>query len=272
MQQLQSIQVLGCGLASPEAPVRFAETDLAVPLRYHREASLVVDVAKTGCLGLGLRTRTERVGPESALVDEFLGEVSFVHSDEQRVFILKEPQIGQSFPDVVVVVYEPKNLEQWPKARRELTTEDLRLLQLIHTNRGASENELKFFLGKMPSRALERLRAAQMIERQGDRWHTREMSSIFALSSVLAFEAKMSPTSKVLEQALANKWFATNSAILVPAIGGRSRIAEAAKRHDLSVYTKQAGKRLSIRPKRFNKPLSYASWIINEWAWRLATQ
>ena len=272
MQQLGSIQEIGRSSVLSGASLRLAEPDLAVSLRKDREASLVVDVAKTGCLGLGLRTRTERVGPEAALVDEFLGEVLFVHSDEQRVFILKEPQIGQSFPDVVVVVYEPKNLEQWPEARRELTTEDLRLIQLIHTNRGATGNELKLFLGKVPSRCLDRLYAAQMIEQKGDRWQTRELSSIFALSSVLAFEAKMSPTSKVLEQALANKWFATNSAILVPSIGGRSRIAEAAKRHDLRVYTKPVGRRLSIRPKRFNKPLSYASWIINEWAWRMATQ
>lgn len=246
--------------------------DLVVPLPTKHEASLVVDVAKTGCLGLGLRSRTERVGPESALVDEFLNHVSFIHSSDQRIFILKEPQIGHSFPDVVVVIYESKNLDLWPKGRRELTTEDLKLIQLIHTNRGASENELKFFLGKTPTRALERLYASRMIQRESDRWHICELSSIFALSSVLAFEAKMSPTTKVLEQAMANKWFATNSAILLPAIGERSRIAAAARKNDLSVYTKQIGRRLSIRPKRYNKPLSYASWIINEWAWRMATQ
>lgn len=245
--------------------------DLPVSLRKIREAGLVIDVAKTGCLGLGLRTRAERAGPEAALVDGFLDEVSFVHSDEQRVFILKEPQIGQSFPDLVVVVYEPKSLEQWPEARRDLTTEDLKLIQLIHTNRGATGSELKLFLGKVPSRCLDRLYAAQMIERNGDCWQTRELSSIFALSSVLAVEAKMSPTSKVLEQALSNKWFASNSAILLPSIGGRSRIAEAAKRHDLRVYTRPVGRRLSIRTRRINRPLSYASWIINEWAWRMAT-
>lgn len=271
MLDLQSNNDLGCHPVSQEGLVRFAESNLAVCLQQHRGANLVVDIAKTGCLGLGLRARTERVGPESVLVDEFLGEVSFIHSDEQRVFILKEPQIGQSFPDVVVVVYETKNLVHWPEARRDLTTEDLRLIQLIHSNRGVTDSQLKLFLGKVPVKALERLFAAQMIERRSERWQTLELSSIFALSSVMAFEAKMSPTSKVLEQALANKWFATNSAILVPTIGGRSRIAEAAKRHDLSVYTKQSGKRLSIRPKRFNKPLSYGSWIINEWAWRMAT-
>jgi len=254
----------------------YSLTDCSIPARQalslpqHREASLVVDVSKTGCLGLGLRARTERVGPESALVDDFLGDISISHSENHRVFILKEPQIGNAFPDIVVVVYDARVMNSWPIIRMEITTEDLKLMQLIYTNRGASNDELKFFLGKAPAKALARLEASGMIEWKKGKWTTCDLSSIFALHSVLAFEAKMAPTSKVIEQALANKWFATDSSILIPMVGRYSRIAETARRHDLGVYTRQAGGKTSIRPKKHNKPLSYASWMINEWAWRMA--
>jgi hypothetical protein len=93
----------------------------------------------------------------------------------------------------------------------------------------------------------------------------------FAVREILAFEAKMSLTSHVIDQAAANRWFASASYVLLPSWSQESQLVEDADECGVGIWINGA-RRPKLRQPTTAQPLSYASWLFNDWAWRAVSR
>jgi hypothetical protein len=90
---------------------------------------------------------------------------------------------------------------------------------------------------------------------------------MFAIRRIIAIEAKISEWRAALDQAFVNTWFTPESYILVPMIPKGAMLFDAAIQRGIGVLSKE---RPCLVPRKLGRPRSYASWLFNEWTWRLA--
>jgi hypothetical protein len=102
----------------------------------------------------------------------------------------------------------------------------------------------------------------------GGRWRARSLSKTFAIRRIVAIEAKVNEWRAALDQAFVNTWFTPESYVLVPVIPRGADLLETALRQGVGVLSKE---RPNLEPRPAMHPTSYASWLFNEWSWRLAT-
>lgn len=211
--------------------------------------------------------RSRRSGPEADLVDEFVSGFKPQLPGGCEFVVLHEPQVESlGFPDLVVLIWDTAVATRWREERRLIDRLDLRLAHLIFTLGGASRERLNALVKRGLGDRLERLEAAELVQRRRDRWTTTDLAQAFAVRSILSFEAKMSLTSRVLDQAAGNRWFASTSYVLVPAQPHRAGYEEA-RRSGVGVWVRGKARAL-VAQRSARQPRSYVSWLFNDWAWR----
>jgi hypothetical protein len=182
-----------------------------------------------------------------------------------QVSVFCEPLLETGYPDLVVVHWHRCRAEAWPAARAELTPDDVKLLHFLT----AARRVLRAELPERRARSLDRLAAAGVV-RISSRWvRCRSLREIFAVSRIIALEAKISDWRKGLHQAFLNTWFASESFLLLPQAPERSQVIAEARRVGVGVV--DATQRLTaphVAARRDRLPQSYASWLFNEWVWR----
>jgi hypothetical protein len=209
--------------------------------------------------------RSARPGPEAELVRQFLVEARLRASRDCRITIFKEPKLDGAYPDIVMVAWRPSVAETWHPERKNINASDLRLLHHLVARGGQSEADLLRLFGAEYKARVERLRLANLILQMKKSWKARRLSSIFAAVAIVAVEAKMRDWSTALRQAFLNTWFASDSYVLVPRSHAKSKLTAAALAHGIGILNTDARLRFRRSPM---VPLSYASWQLNEWAWR----
>ncbi len=148
---------------------------------------------------------------------------------------------------------------------------DLRLLHLLAT-RGAMELS---FLHEVFQRGLNgmltRLEEAGVVIVGKKKCRAHSMSSIFSVERIIAIEAKVSATQRAIEQACANTWFSSESHALLPRPRTGERLTGVASSLGVGVlgFEKDRVEKVSAASIRA-VPLSYGSWLFNEWTWRVA--
>jgi hypothetical protein len=157
---------------------------------------------------------------------------------------------------------------QWPVERLLLRPRDIRLAHLLFLLGPSSELELRRLHGAGVGRSLTALSDAGLTRLQGGLWKTRSVSSIFAVQQILSFEAKMNSWSDVLAQAAVNRWFASRSFALLPKLPTSSRFLNVAAELGVGVWLRGKSRAVQAPIESARQPLSYASWLFNEWAWR----
>lgn len=221
--------------------------------------------------GLGLRFRGPVAGPEQVLVETFLNIATIRLLPGRSLTVFAEPAMDTGFPDLVAVVWRRELARSWSAEREHLRAMDLRLLHLLAT-RGAMELS---FLHQVFHRGLNtmltRLEEAGVVTVGKDKCRARSTLSIFAVERIIAVEAKVSATQRALEQACANTWFSSESHALL----SRPRTGE----HLMGMASSLGIGILGFEEDRVEKvceapvravPLSYGSWLFNEWTWRVA--
>jgi len=178
------------------------------------------------------------------------------------------------YPDVVAVMLR-KSTVRVNAQRAGLRLPHLRLVHHIHTMRRSSEQELMARLLFRPTqmpRLLSDLEGAGLIRRAGKTVFARYAPSPFVARRIIAVEAKMRDWHRAIEQAISNTWFASHSFVLLPHKCWTGNVGRAARRHGIGVLLFN-GTRLSlqVRPRTHSLPGSYGSWLVNEWALRVAT-
>ena len=224
--------------------------------------------SKSNPEGLGIACRASQAGPEREFLDEFLGRFRIRVPQGHRVTLFQEPRIESGYPDLVAVVWRATTTEKWHPVRMQLLPHDLRLLHLLVTMGPYRKDEIASLLGRRSGDSLERLEAAQMVRIRGHIIHARALSKLYAVRHIFAIEAKVQEWQSALEQASLNRWFATSSYILLPRVPRGSVVLAQAESMGVGVWS-MADTQFDARCLTVcSRPVSYASWLFNEWAWR----
>ena len=228
-------------------------------------------VHRCGSSFTGVPYRPPTQGPELDLVNEYIEGQIPEPPRGQALTVFVEPAIESGFPDLVAVYWSESVARRWERCRAELTAGDIRVAHYLATGGAGDLGTLKIFFRSRLSYTLDRLHAAGLVYRRGEHWYARALSSIFAVRRLVAIEAKVTNLRDGLHQAIQNTWFASESYLLLPCLPRRSELTGEATRFGVGIA--ERGRPLDhagVRPRRQRIPLSYASWLFNEWAWRSA--
>lgn len=206
------------------------------------------------------------------MVNAFVAGNSFAAPRGCRTTLFREPRLVSGFPDLVAVTWHVPTTERWAGARHALSTFDLRLVQLLVSHGEATEKQLNEFSGREALRALARLDAAGLVIERHGAWRVRRLKDAFAVRGIVAFEAKIADWAQALAQARQNTWFASESYVLVPRRPKTSSLVGEAGQVGVGVWVNGENAPLLAAKVNEGQPLSYASWVFNEWAWRHAVR
>lgn len=206
-------------------------------------------------------------GPEQDLVERFIAAMPLVHAPDSRVTVLREPGLESGFPDLVIVVWRPARTSDWGESRLALVADDLRLMHYIFQRRRAAHSELEGHFGSRFARSsIERLHDAGLVRPGGQAWFPCAFERTFAATKIIAVEAKIGKWSDVLNQARLNTWFASKSYVLVPRVS-EEQVREA-QELGIGVLSPDGDRVREWAASTASLPRSYASWVVNDLAWR----
>jgi hypothetical protein len=208
--------------------------------------------------------RKARPGAENDLLEQFLAELPGKQFSQKSTIIFREPKLESRFPDLVVVTWSPRRAKLW-EGSRPLTQSHFRLMQALLELKGARELELHSFFGAMTARLLNELLEWGLARRNRDRWKLLPIRRLFAISRIIAVEAKVGDWSRALDQAIGNTWFASHSYVLLGSTGRGKSLVDRASRLGVGVWTFDNGNfREHVGAHRYSLPRSYASWLFND--------
>jgi hypothetical protein len=213
---------------------------------------------------LGPSFRSPRNGPELRLIETFLSAQPFTVRAGHRATIFREPQIDSGSPDIVVVIWQPRLTAHWPQARLTLIKQDFKTIHYLFQNGPRSQEEIKRIFGRRTEESLSRLRESKIIDYEKSQWKARSLSSIFCIRHLIAVEAKLGKTLDAIAQALLNTRFAADSYVLLPRLPKSHHVPYEASRFGIGLLNPP----MSLRNLTPTGPLSYISWMFNDWAWR----
>ena len=210
-------------------------------------------------------------GPEQELVDGFISIMPLVHSPDSRVTVLREPGLESGFPDLVIVVWRDARTADWGEPRLALVPDDLRLMHYIFQRRRAAHSELEDCFGsRFARKSIERLNSAGLVRPAGRAWFPCALERTFAATKIIAVEAKIGKWGDVLKQARLNTWFASKSYVLVPRVTKRQ--VQEAQQFGIGVLSLEQDRIKEWGASTTSLPRSYASWVVNDLAWRASKQ
>lgn len=168
---------------------------------------------------LGINSRPITEGEEFNMVRQFIDfkEASFKPTSSRNLAVFIETKINGAYPDVIFAEYNPYNFEHWNTSRNNLSTADLKLLHFIYSRRNVTSQRLIKELSiqyKTLLLSLEALLDAELIIRKGGYWIIANRREIFGVKRIEAVEAKISKWDMVMQQAIINKAFASESFVL----------------------------------------------------------
>jgi hypothetical protein len=212
-------------------------------------------------------------GPETDVVEQFLAAYRPRLGAGTQVSLFREPAVPSGFPDVVAVTWNEHAARAWTDERRRLSSTDLRLLHLLATAGPLSIERLAALSFTRLRPALGRLEQLGLVRGHRGRWTTIPLKQCFAVRSIVAFEAKVSDWAGAVEQAWTNRWFASESYVLLPRLPRSSGVVSLATARGVGIWI--AGSRrpvLAAAPASVRQPVSFASWMFNEWVCGEASQ
>ncbi len=206
-------------------------------------------------------------GPEQELVDRFIQAMPLVHAPDSRVTVLREPGLESGFPDLVIVVWRDARTADWGAERLALVPNDLRLMHYVYQRRRTVHFELEDRFGSRFARcSIERLHGAGLVRRAGQAWFPCAFERTFAATKIIAVEAKIGKWAGVLNQARLNTWFASKSYVLVPRVS-KEQVQEA-QQFGIGTLCFEQDEIREWSASTESLPRSYASWVVNDLAWR----
>lgn len=208
--------------------------------------------------------RETKVGPEAELVASFVGQLPFRLQNGLEHVLFREPRVALAAPDLVYVAWRPDILSTWPAARRTLRPAHYRLLQFLRTAE-QPDFALPALMRPERRRLLSDLEAAELVSVTADHVDVAPLDAVFAVTRIVAVEAKLTKWDRAIDQAQANTWFASESHILVPRLPRDHSAVGRAQHLGIGVWSLDRRPERLVPPRRFGLPSSYVSWLINDW-------
>lgn len=219
---------------------------------------------------IGIHTRTITPGEEYNMVREFIEfrKDAFKEKDDNHLAVFIETKINDTYPDIVFAEYNPEKFLNWNKHRNQLTVGDLKILHYILTHKKTTSQKIVTDLSSNYRDlllSLEKLYDAELIDRKDGKWIKNPENS-FGVKRVEAVEAKISKWNQVLQQALINKSFASESSILSKRKNTLSEdIVNRTEEFGLGIYLYDEKSFSQYRqPQKSKFPNNYNSIFINE--------
>lgn len=207
-------------------------------------------------------------GPEAYLVDAFLEQVPFKLQPGLSHAIFREPRIERSAPDLLYVAWDPSVVKSWPAARRRLGREHFRLLQFLRTAH-LPERRAVLSGGTQKLRTLSDLESAGLVSIEKGRVRLTPLRNAFAVTRIVAIEAKVAEWGRVIGQAHANTWFASESNVLIPRRPKEPAYVDRLRQFGIGAWALDQ-KLIRLAPaRRLGLPVSIGSWQVNDWLFDL---
>lgn len=220
---------------------------------------------------IGLKFRNITEGEEIKLVREFIEFYIYRFqkvNKKKNLAVFIEPRVESGFPDIVFAKYNPNIVDNWNDKRKQLITNDLKLLSQLIYSRGCSGEYLLKCLKLSEGQtleSLERLLDADMIVRKNGVWRPQNLKKIYSIEKLISVEAKMCDMKKVLEQSLKNTWFASQSYILTGINKPKEDTILNIRKQGIGLYCKDKQFKKIIEAEKMLLPSSYLSLQFNEW-------
>ena len=168
---------------------------------------------------LGINSRPITYGEEFDMVKSFIDykKNSFKEKENRQLAIFLETKINDSYPDVIFAEFNPLLYKDWNYNRNRLSNNDLKVLFYIHRNHKVLSQTIAQELSihyKTLIGSIEALLDADIINRKDGFWVVKNPHSVFGVKKIEAVEAKISKWDRVLQQALINQTFASESFVL----------------------------------------------------------
>ena len=230
---------------------------------------------------IGLCARSIVAGPESDMVNEFVEQYAASLAQTRKHYasaLFFEPLLPTGYPDLVVVDYDPSAYTRWEPRRGSLQILDLKILHHLHFSRGSTSEAAMRQLGlgsRQLLKSLELLMDSGLVERKKQRWVPARARTTYGIKAIKAIEAKISDWGSVFGQAGLNRLFASESFVLSPVAQPSPSIVERADAEGIGIISLPSGRRAQTihKPRRSpGMPVSYASWLFNEWIGRRLVQ
>lgn len=222
-----------------------------------------------------IRSRTPTPGPEMQFVEEALQSAheSGVWPDEAPPIFFREPALPTGFPDLVGVFLNRQDL-LFTRERLRLRGEHFQILHHVFSARGTTLRAAAEALLRSERRLetlIEELELAELVLRSAHRVRCAALGEIFVAKRIVAVEAKIDKWADAIRQAVANTWFASHSFVLLPDRHWNDGLRDVAARFGVGVLTYDGSQtRVRRRAQKQRLPVSYGSWLINEWTIRQA--
>jgi hypothetical protein len=219
----------------------------------------------------GLSFRKSRSGPEEDLVLNFLSKLSSKSEPGIQLTIFKEPWLESGSPDLVGVFWHLPTAEKWSCNRVDLQPFDFRVLHQLANWGKTDAAAIQNLFGRRSADSLDRLQAASMITVEQGKASVSPVHTLYAVRHIFAIEAKIRDWRNALRQAFLNRWFATSSHVLLPRMPSNGNAVAEARSLGVGLWGPEVTK-LALKPPISFEPISYASWLFNDWAWKHWTQ
>lgn len=228
---------------------------------------------------IGFSARSIVNGPESDMLNMFVEQyISKLGSNGKHYALFFEPLVPTGYPDLVIVQYNPSAYEGWTDQRTSLQVLDLKVLRHLHFVRGATLDMLAMQLGMEDGqllKSLERLMDSALIDWKNKRWIPSKLQKTYSIQRIKTIEAKISDWGNVFRQAGMNRLFASESYVLSPVANPSPHIVAQAQNDGIGIFSLPTGAKLKMLRKPVcvsGLPVSYASWLFNEWIGRRLIQ
>jgi predicted transcriptional regulator len=221
----------------------------------------------------GFLNRKTRNGPEWELIRSFTNHMKSIYTEKStELAIFYEPLLDTGFPDLVMAEYDIRLFENWSTSRLSLKATDLKVLQHIHVVKEADTQMIGLQLG-IDSRPLYQilmhLLDAGLIEYRSTTWKPISLDYVFGVRRLIAVEAKVRNWTAVFHQAQVNKWFASETYVLLPVQQPTANLLLKSEELGVGMYVCNHEEVREICPSlQFSLPSCYASWLFNEWIGR----
>lgn len=227
------------------------------------------------CSEFGIKNRTITEGREINLVWEYIDyrKEHFKATDEKKMAIFLETQVGNAYPDIVFVEYNPKNYQTWNQYRNMLEKKELQILYHIYSVTGITLEGIVSQLGvtwKDAGLSIEKLYDSGLIIRKSGEWILNDVNDIIT-NNIQAVEAKIDKWEEVLQQSIINKNFASECYALMDAKSKpQKEVLSKFGRFGVGLYFRDGnGFETLKKAKPSNIPVSFNSILFNEWIGRI---
>jgi len=226
---------------------------------------------------IGLKNRATRKGPELEMVYQFIDITTQAFKRKKnKLAVFIEPMVDTAYPDIVFAEYDPSCLDNWNDLRNHIEITDMKIFENIRAMKGEnalSISERTHFSYKTILQSIERLCDAGLIERKNGKWISKPLREIYSIKRLISVEAKIGQWNTLLNQADANKWFASESYALSPVKKPKEVTIQRFKDFGIGLYSFNDGEVVEVNKAEKQKlPTSYMSWMFNEWVGRYETQ